>query len=126
MQKEAASSKAGQGANPPLPLLVNTHSTRPGPALSSTSVSSPALSIFLYHRTYRSATSYYYVRTRTVRHLCLATFVRTPRSAHGTGAVRYGTVRYGASRVQQSSPVSTRAAFSIPSIGIDPVPHAVS
>lgn len=56
---------------------------------------------------------------------------------HGTGAVRYGTLRYGSSRVESSRgeveaspagcPASTRAGFNIPSsIGIDPVPHAVS
>lgn len=118
---EGSSEQASrQGANPPLPLLVNTRSTRPGPALFSTYNSSPASSIFLYHRTYRSATCYYYVRTRTVRHLCLATFVRTPRSAHGTGAVRYGTARV------ESSPAQCRpgqhSIFHLSALTLFPMP----
>lgn len=129
MQKEASRSR---GANPPLPLPVNTekkHKTRTGPFSDLQFQPGVVHRSVPQHLTPAHAYIYYKSRHRSaiitcaqtpVRQTCLATFVRTPRSAHGTGAVRYGTARV------ESSPVSTRAAFNIPSIGIDPVPHAVS
>lgn len=116
---DAEGSRRSRGANPPLPLPVNTekkHKTRTGPFsdlqfqprrrssfCATASNTLPAHAYIYYKSRHRSAIIT--CAQNPVRHLCLATLVRTPRSAHGTGAVRYGTARV------ESSPVSTRAAF---------------
>lgn len=118
---DAAEGSSRQGANPPLPLPVNTQQAkeRPGPALFSTSNSSPASSIIrsfcatqhlLRSSRYRSATTCYLQQLRahktSATHLCPSTFVRTPRSAtvvYGSLTVRYGTARVESSPVQSQS-----------------------
>lgn len=95
---DAAEGSSRQGANPPLPLPVNTQQAkeRPGPALFSTSNSSPAASSIIrsvphtapapqleVHTDLLPATCNNYVRTKPVRHTCV------PRLS----CVRHGPLR---------------------------------
>lgn len=129
MQKEASRSR---GANPPLPLPVNTekkHKTRTGPFSDLQFQPGVVHRSVPQHLTHLPMPTYITSRgtdlllLRAHKTPCDKRVSRLSCVPHGppTVRVRYGTVRYGTSRVE-SSPVSTRAAFNIPSIGIDPVP----
>lgn len=135
MQKEAA--EAGELTHPcPCPW-TQKRSTRPGTALSPTSNSSPGVvrrSVPQHLKHYLPMPTYITSRGtdllllpahKTPCDICVSRDFRaypTVRPRYGCGAVRYGTVRH------ESSPAQCRLGqhFNIPSIGIDPVPHAVS